>query len=35
MEEAGGYLELLKQGIVQKKIYDHAVEEQQWIEEGK
>lgn len=35
MEEAGGYLELLKQGIVQKKIYDQAVEEQQWIEEGK
>lgn len=35
MEDAGGYLELLKQGIVQKKIYDHAVEEQQWIEEGK
>ncbi|MGE8552658.1 MAG: methylmalonyl-CoA mutase family protein [Chryseobacterium jejuense] len=35
MEEAGGYLELLKQGIVQKKIYDHAIEEQQWIEEGK
>lgn len=35
MENAGGYLELLKQGVVQKKIYDHAVEEQQWIEEGK
>lgn len=35
MEEAGGYLELLKQGVVQKKIYDHAVAEQQWIEEGK
>ncbi|TZF98794.1 methylmalonyl-CoA mutase (plasmid) [Chryseobacterium panacisoli] len=35
IEEAGGYLELLKQGIVQKKIYDHAIEEQQWIEEGK
>lgn len=35
MEEAGGYLELLKQGIVQKKIYDHAVEEQRWVEEGK
>lgn len=34
-EEAGGYLELLKQGVIQKKIYDHAVEEQQWIEEGK
>ncbi|WP_313001554.1 methylmalonyl-CoA mutase family protein [Chryseobacterium gleum] len=35
MEEEGGYLELLKQGVVQKKIYDHAVEEQKWIEEGK
>lgn len=35
IEEAGGYLELLKQGVVQKKIYDHAVKEQQWIEEGK
>lgn len=35
IEEAGGYLELLKQGIIQKKIYDHAIEEQQWIEEGK
>jgi methylmalonyl-CoA mutase len=35
MEEAGGYLELLKQGVVQKKIYEHAVKEQQWIEEGK
>ncbi|MDM1554790.1 MULTISPECIES: methylmalonyl-CoA mutase family protein [Chryseobacterium] len=35
MEEAGGYLELLKQGVIQKKIYDHAIEEQAWIEEGK
>ncbi|UKB77264.1 methylmalonyl-CoA mutase family protein [Chryseobacterium sp. MEBOG07] len=35
IEEAGGYLELIKQGVVQKKIYDHAVEEQQWIEEVK
>jgi len=35
VEEAGGYLELLKQGIIQKKIYDHAVEEQKWVEEGK
>lgn len=35
IEEAGGYLELLKQGIVQKKIYDHAIEEQRWVEEGK
>jgi methylmalonyl-CoA mutase len=35
IEDAGGYLELIKQGIVQKKIYDHAVEEQKWVEEGK
>ncbi|MDR6923821.1 MULTISPECIES: methylmalonyl-CoA mutase family protein [Chryseobacterium] len=35
IEEAGGYLQLLKQGIVQKKIYNHAVEEQKWVEEGK
>ncbi|SFM98331.1 methylmalonyl-CoA mutase [Chryseobacterium oleae] len=35
MEEAGGYLALLNQGVVQKKIYDQAVEEQKWVEEGK
>jgi len=35
IEEAGGYLELLKQGIIQKKIYDQAIKEQQWVEEGK
>ncbi|MCW3161857.1 methylmalonyl-CoA mutase family protein [Chryseobacterium oryctis] len=35
IEEAGGYLELLKQGIIQKKIFEHAVEEQKWVEEGK
>lgn len=35
IEEAGGYLELLKQGIIQKKIFDHATEEQKWVEEGK
>ena len=35
IEETGGYLEVLRQGIIQKKIYDHAVKEQQWIEEGK
>ncbi len=34
-EENGGYLESLKQGIIQKNIYDHAVEEQNWVEEGK
>ncbi len=35
IEEAGGYLELLKQGIIQKKIYEHAVAEQNWVSEGK
>jgi methylmalonyl-CoA mutase len=35
IEENGGYLKLLKQGIIQKKIYDQAVEEQKWVEEGK
>ena len=35
IEERGGYLTLLKQGIIQKNIYDHAVEEQKWVEEGK
>nr|WP_314491359.1 methylmalonyl-CoA mutase family protein [uncultured Chryseobacterium sp.] len=35
IEEAGGYLEMLKQGILQKKIYDHAVNEQKWVMEGK
>lgn len=35
IEEKGGYLESLKQGIIQKNIYDHAVEEQKWVEEGK
>lgn len=35
IEEKSGYLELLKQGIIQKNIYDHAVEEQKWVEEGK
>ncbi|MBO6184397.1 MAG: methylmalonyl-CoA mutase [Chryseobacterium sp.] len=35
IEEQGGYLELLKQGVIQKNIYDHAVEEQKWVEEGK
>ncbi|WP_080779405.1 methylmalonyl-CoA mutase family protein [Chryseobacterium phocaeense] len=35
IEEGGGYLELLKQGTIQKKIYDQAVQEQKWVEEGK
>lgn len=34
-EEKGGYLELLKQGVIQKNIYEHAVEEQKWVAEGK
>lgn len=35
MEENGGYTALLNQGVVQKKIYDQAVEEQKWVQEGK
>jgi len=35
IEEAGGYLELMNQGIIQKQIYQHAMEEQNWVEEGK
>jgi methylmalonyl-CoA mutase len=35
IEENGGYLALMKQGIIQKQIYEHAVEEQKWVEEGK
>lgn len=35
MEEKGGYLELLKNGELRKAIYHHAIEEQQWVEEGK
>lgn len=35
IEENGGYLESLKEGIIQKNIYNHAVEEQKWVEEGK
>ncbi|MBW8522568.1 methylmalonyl-CoA mutase [Chryseobacterium chendengshani] len=35
IEETGGYLDTLKQGILQKKIYDQAVEEQRWIQEGR
>ncbi|WP_295223300.1 methylmalonyl-CoA mutase family protein [uncultured Chryseobacterium sp.] len=35
IEEARGYLELLQQGTIQKRIYEHAVEEQKWVEEGK
>ncbi|ANF52414.1 methylmalonyl-CoA mutase [Chryseobacterium glaciei] len=35
IEDTGGYLELLKNGVIQKKIYDQAIEEQNWVEEGK
>lgn len=35
IEGNGGYLEMLKQGTVQKDIYNQAVEEQKWVEEGK
>lgn len=35
MEEAGGFAENLKSGNVAAWIYDHAVAEQQWVEEGK
>ncbi|WP_374458954.1 methylmalonyl-CoA mutase family protein [Chryseobacterium taeanense] len=35
IEEGGGYLALMKQKIIQKQVYDHAVEEQKWVEEGK
>lgn len=35
IEERGGYLELLKSGDIQKMIFEQAVKEQSWIEEGK
>ncbi|RMZ58321.1 methylmalonyl-CoA mutase [Chryseobacterium nematophagum] len=35
VEEKGGYLQLLKDGSMQRKIYDHAIEEQKWVQEGK
>ncbi|WP_312824934.1 methylmalonyl-CoA mutase family protein [Epilithonimonas sp.] len=35
IEEKGGYLELLKSGDIQKMIFEHAVKEQSWVEEGK
>lgn len=34
-EENGGYLQQLKDGIIQKKIYEQAVAEQKWVEEGR
>ncbi len=35
MEEKGGYCELLRTGWIQEKIYEEAVAEQTWVEEGK
>ncbi|SEH53822.1 methylmalonyl-CoA mutase family protein [Epilithonimonas hominis] len=35
IEEKGGYLEALKSGEIQKMIFQQAVKEQCWVEEGK
>ena len=35
IEEKGGYLEALKSGEIQKMIFEQAVKEQSWVEEGK
>jgi methylmalonyl-CoA mutase len=35
MEDQGGYCELLKSGWIQQKIYDQAIKEQNWVEDGK
>ncbi|WP_295230457.1 methylmalonyl-CoA mutase family protein [uncultured Chryseobacterium sp.] len=35
IEEKGGYLKLMKEGWIQKEIYNHAVEEQKWVEDGR
>lgn len=35
IEEKGGYLELLKSGEIQKMIFEQAIKEQSWVEEGK
>jgi len=35
IEKKGGYLELLKSGKIQKMIFEQAVKEQNWFEEGK
>ena len=35
IEESGGYLQSLKSGNIQKNIYNQAVAEQNWVEEGK
>ena len=34
-EEEGGYCAMLKNGLMQKKIFDQAVAEQKWVEEGR
>ncbi|KQR94560.1 methylmalonyl-CoA mutase [Chryseobacterium sp. Leaf180] len=35
IEENGGYLKNIENGNIQKMIYNHATEEQRWVEEGK
>ncbi len=35
IEEKGGYLELLKTGEIQKIIFEQAIKEQKWVEEGR
>lgn len=35
MEEKGGYCELLKSGWIQQQIFNQAVKEQTWVEEGR
>lgn len=35
IEEKGGYLAMLQSGEIQKHIFQHAVAEQNWVEEGK
>ena len=35
MEEKGGYCELLKNGWIQQQIFNQAIKEQNWVEEGK
>ena len=35
IENKGGYCELLKSGWIQQIIYDQAIKEQNWVEEGK
>ena len=35
IEKNGGYCELLRTGFIQEKIFEEAVKEQTWVEEGK